>query len=134
VTQTITIHVPMRFSIRGGRKVIISEIGTSRSRPKIENALLKALARAHRWRSQIENGEYATITDLAKANNVNQSYACRLLRLSLLAPSIVVGILNGRQNSELTLKDLTRPFPVRWDQQASFFNRQLPDPTVSTGK
>ena len=121
MNETVTIHVPMKFSVRGGRKVVIVETSAAPAQPKIENALLTALARAHRWRHQIENDDYATITDLAKANEVNQSYACRLLRLSLLAPSIVADILNGRQNSRLTLKDLTKPFPLRWDQQFSAF-------------
>jgi hypothetical protein len=117
MSDTVIVHVPMRFSLRGGRKMIISEASPPPAQPRIDNALLKALARAHRWRSQIENGEYATITELAKANNVNQSYACRLLRMTLLAPSVVTDILDGRGNSKLTLKDLTKPFSVRWDQQ-----------------
>ena len=93
---TIMVHVPMKFTIRGGRKTILSDAVPAPSQPRIENALLKALARAHRWRRQIENGEYATITELAKAEKVNESYACRILRLSLLAPSIVTEILDGR--------------------------------------
>ena len=121
MSETVTIHVPMRFSVRSGRKVIILEPVELPTQPKAENALLTALARAHRWRHQIENGDYTTITDLAKANKVNQSYACRVLRLSLLSPSIVANILNGRQKSKLTLKDLTKPFPLRWDQQISAF-------------
>ena len=60
---------------------------------------------------------YASITELAKAEGVNQSYACRLFLLTLLAPAVVIEILNGRQNSDLKLKQLTRPFPVRWDEQ-----------------
>lgn len=118
---TITVRVPMRFSLRGGRKAVISEFSPPPPRPRIEFALLKALARAHRWRRQIENGDYASITELARTERVNESYACRLLRLSLLAPSIVADILNGRQNSKLTLKELTKPFPLRWDQQFSAF-------------
>lgn len=121
MTETVTIHVPIRFSVRGGRKVIVSDAGAERPQPRLENALLTALARAHRWRSQIENGDYATITDLAKAHKMNQSYACRLLRLSLLAPSIVTDILNGRQNLKLTLKELAKPFPTCWAQQFSAF-------------
>jgi hypothetical protein len=113
---TVTIHVPMRLSVRGGRKTIISEIGPPLSQPRVDNALLKALARAHRWRRQIENGEYASITELAKVNRVNESYACRLLRLTLLAPALVTEILNGRR-SNLTLTRLTKPFPIVWDQQ-----------------
>jgi hypothetical protein len=121
MNQTVRINIPMKFSVRGGRKVVILADGAVPVQPKGQNALLSALARAHRWRSQIENGDYATITDLAKKNKVNQSYACRLLRLSLLAPSIVADILNGRHNSKLTLKELTKPFPPRWDQQFSAF-------------
>ncbi len=67
----------------------------------------------------IESGEYASITELAKAEGVNESYACRVLRLSLLAPSIVTGILNGRHGSDVMLKDLMKPLPVRWDEQIS---------------
>jgi hypothetical protein len=135
--STITVHVPMTFAIRGGRKMIISEVlqasdealhlshdaiqATSKSHcaapRRTGNALLKALARGHRWRRMIETGEYASITELAKAERVNQSYACRLLRLTLLAPPIVVDILNGQHASDLMLGQLMKPLPVLWDKQ-----------------
>ncbi len=127
---TVTIH-PMRLGVRGGRKTIISEISLPAPQARIDNALLKALARAHRRSRQIEDGEYATITDLAKANKVNPSYACRLLRLTLLAPTIVTGILNGRHNNELTLKQLTKPFPFQWDKQPDALKLVSPDQLAS---
>lgn len=104
------------------RKIIISEVAPAPPQPKIDNALLKALARSHRWRRMIEGHEYASITELAKAEGINQSYACRLLRLTLLSPAIVTEILNGRQNSNLLLKQLSKPFPVEWQQQSRLFN------------
>lgn len=113
----ITVHVPMKFTVRGGRKTIITEVTTAPPQPRIENALLKALAKAFRWRHKIESGEYVSITDLAKAEGVNQSYACRLLRLTLLAPTIVVEALNGRQKSNLMLKELLGPLPATWAEQ-----------------
>jgi hypothetical protein len=116
---TITVHVPMTFTIRGGRKTILSDAVPAPPQPRIDNALLKALARAHRWRRMIESGEYASITELAKAEGVNQSYACRVLRLSLLAPSIVTTILNGRHDSDVMLKQLMKPLPIRWDEQVA---------------
>jgi hypothetical protein len=115
--NTITVHVPMTFAIRGGRKTILSDAVPAPPCPRIDNALLKALARAHRWCHMIERGDYASITELAKAEDVNQSYACRILRLSLLAPSIVTAILDGRHDSDVMLKQFMRPLPVRWDQQ-----------------
>src|ERR1017187_10938412 len=114
---TITVHVPMTFTVRGGRKTILSDAVPAPPQPRIDNALLKALARAHRWRRMIESGDYTSIADLAKAEGVNQSYACRILRLSLLAPSIVTTILNGQHDSDVMLKQLMKPLPVRWDEQ-----------------
>ena len=111
---TITVHVPMTFTVRGGRKTILSDAVPAPPQPRIDNALLKALARAHRWRRMIESGEYGSITDLAKAEDVNQSYACRILRLSLLAPSIVTTILNGRLDSDVMLKQLMAHQEIEW--------------------
>jgi hypothetical protein len=120
--STVTVHIPMTFTMHGGRKAIISDLVRAPSQPRVDNALLKALARAHRWRRMIENGEYDTISDLAKAEDFNDSYASRILRLTLLAPAIVNDILNERGNSDLMLKRLMKPLPVRWDQQLAALN------------
>ncbi len=119
---TITVHVPMKFTVRGGRSTVIANLVPASARPRIDNALLKALVRAHRWQKMIENGEFGSITELAKAEGVNQSYACRLLRLSLLAPTIVTQILDGRHDSDIMLKQLLRPLAVRWDEQITLLN------------
>jgi hypothetical protein len=116
---TITVHVPMTFTVRGGRKTILSDAVPAPPQPRIDNALLKAVARAHRWRRLIESGAYASITELAKAEGVNQSYAYRMLRLSLLAPSIVMAILDSRHDSDMMLKQVMKPLPVRWDEQTA---------------
>lgn len=135
---TITVLVPMAFTIRGGRKMIISDIphnpgeglhqsvedaritlklSRQAASQRTNNALLKALAKAYRWRRMIESGTFASITELAEAESVNQSYACRILRLTLLAPNIVTEILDGQYPSDLMLKRVMRPLPVRWDEQ-----------------
>jgi hypothetical protein len=139
VPATITVHVPMTFIIRGGRKMIISDADENSAggvsqyklshdapRQRTENALLKAIAKAYRWRRKIECAEYASITELAKAENVNQSYACRVLRLTLLAPTIVTGILDGRYSPDLMLKRIMRPLPVRWDEQIAALKTSAP--------
>lgn len=115
---TITVTVPIKFERRGGRKTVISPVSYAPPAPKHDNALIKALARAFRWRRMIETGEYGSITELARAEKINQSYACRLLRLTLLAPQIVETILNGKQPSALQLNQLLRPLPVEWSLQA----------------
>lgn len=125
--NTITVHIPVQFTVQGGRKTIISEKISTPPQPRIDNALLKALARAHRWRKMVEDGTFSSITELAQAEGVNESYACRLFRLTLLAPAIVVDILNGRQASAPMLKDLLKPLPAQWDHQIKALKiRNLP--------
>lgn len=118
--QTVTVHIPMRLQRRGGRKLIIAPNGAEAWAPPVprpDSTLVRALARAHRWRRLLESGAYATISDLAKAEKVNDSYVCRILRLSLLAPSIVETILDGQQPKGLQLKDLMRTLPAKWSEQ-----------------
>jgi hypothetical protein len=94
----ITIFVPMSWRRRGGRKVIVAPPGCDdwAPPPRIDNSLLKALARAHRWQRMLESGECASITELAAAEKIDRSYVCRVLRLTLLAPELVEAILDGK--------------------------------------
>ena len=63
---------------------------------RIDSTLIKALARAHRWRRMLEAGEHGTVRELAKAERVNETYISRALRLTLLPPDMVEAILDGR--------------------------------------
>ena len=83
----------------------------------IDNVLVKAIARAFRWRELLERGEYATVVEIADAERINESYVSRLLRLTLLAPEIVEAILDGRQSPTITLAVLMRRLPVSWNDQ-----------------
>ena len=118
--QTQTIVVPFTIRKRGGRKLILTPDGsvaapTARARP--DSALLKALARGFRWRRLLETGDFATIEEIANAENINQSYVSRVLRMTLLAPEIVEAILAGKQPPELTMAKAMQPFPREWRRQ-----------------
>jgi hypothetical protein len=118
--QTITVHVPMTFRKRGGRKIIVTPDGASWApRPKVDNALVKAMARAFRWRRMLDEGVCATIGELAKREKINRGYMSRVLGLTLLAPDIVEAILDGRQAEGLRLEDLLDGFPLEWTWQTT---------------
>ncbi|WP_395663618.1 hypothetical protein [Aestuariivirga sp.] len=123
--QTTTVTVPFTIRKRGGRKLVITPDGTGASpaaRARIDSALLKALARGFRWRKLLETGDFATIEEIADAENINPSYVSRLLRMTLLAPEIVEEILAGRQPEGLTMARAMQPFPLAWRQQALAYN------------
>lgn len=123
---SVTVVVPMTIRRRGGRKQIIAPDGAlvrtgddaaGASATRGDPALVKALARAFRWRRMLESGRIATINDLAAAEKINPSYVSRLLRLTLLSPSIVEAIMDGREQESLNLLGLLAPFPVEWSLQ-----------------
>ena len=89
--------------------------------PKIDGALVKALARAHRWRRLMEEGRFGTLADLADAERISRSYVCRVLRLTLLAPDIVERILDGRPTAGTA--QFLKPFPVKWERQREVLMR-----------
>jgi hypothetical protein len=118
--ETLTVQIPLRLRKRGGRKLMLVPKGATAwapQRTRVDSAMVKAIARAHRWRQLIESGEYASITELAAAEKINQSYVCRILRLTLLAPKIVEAILDGRQRVGMDLAMLIKPFPIDWRRQ-----------------
>lgn len=117
---TLTVRIPLTFQKRGGRKLVIAPDGARQwvpVRDRIDNTIVKAIARAHRWNRLLEDGLITTVTELAEAEKINRSYLARVLRLTLLAPDIVEMILDGRQPAELQLDALLRPFPVEWEAQ-----------------
>ncbi len=116
IPETVTIHVPFRIVKRGGRKEMQLPEGAAHPR-RTDNTLVKALARAFRWKRMLESGQFATIAELAEREGIAPSYMTRVLRLTLLAPDIVEGIMDGQQGSALTLARALEPFPVVWEQQ-----------------
>ena len=122
--DVISVHLPMSFKLRGGRKVIILPDG-SHGNPvpmaTIDNTMIKAIARAFRWQRLLENGTYGCLDEIAKAERIGASFVSRVIRLALLAPDIVEAVLAGKQPASLTLKDLMVPFPVEWVEQRERF-------------
>ncbi|SHH41174.1 hypothetical protein [Bradyrhizobium erythrophlei] len=122
--RTITVHIPITLRHQGGRKQVVTPAGADPWIPtpsRVDNTIVKAIVRAHRWRDMLESGRHATVRDLAKAEAINESYLGRVLRLTLLSPSIIEAILEGRQPATLDLQDLLKQFPIAWDQQIGSF-------------
>jgi hypothetical protein len=54
-------------------------------------------SRSCRSRELLENGTHATIAEIANSGKINEAYVGRILRLTLLAPTIVEMIIDGEQ-------------------------------------
>ena len=118
--DTITVTIPMALKRRSGRRVIIAPDGGDAwapAKPRPDETLIRALARAHRWKRMLEEGNYRSASEIAEAEGLTRSFVNRLLRLTLLAPDIQEANLEGRQQKGMQLEELTAALPLAWEEQ-----------------
>jgi hypothetical protein len=122
----VTIKVPFAVRKRGSRKLILALDGAPVPplAPQVDSILVKAIARAFRWRKLLETGDYGTIEELAATEKINASYVSRILRLTLLAPDIVEAIFNGKHAPKVTLATLMQPLSTDWSRQRALWESQ----------
>ncbi len=111
----ITRFVAMRMKRRGVEMRLIIE-GTDARPRKPDPALLKAIARAHRWFEELASGRAASLAAIAGREGVTDRYVARLIRLAFLAPEIVEAVA---QRGELVDLKLTPhvDLPLEWVTQ-----------------
>ena len=116
---SITVRMPLAIRRRPGRKTVVAPVrdcGEATLPTRADPTLVKALARAFRYQRLLDEGRYASISEMAVAERIERGYLGSLLRLTLLAPDIVEAILDGRQ-PDLALPALLKPFPDDWERQ-----------------
>lgn len=124
--RTITVRVPISIRKRGGRKVVLAPDQLkgdphALSCRQIDDVVVKALARAFRWREMLERGQCSTIKEIAALECINESYIARILRLSLLAPDLVEAFVDGRHSPDITLPTLMKRLRPAWSEQRATF-------------
>jgi hypothetical protein len=117
---SITVRVPLTIRRRLGRKAVVTPVrdgGEAALPTRADPALVKALARAHRWRRMLDEGRYASLSEMATAERIDRGYLGRILQLTLLAPDIVEKILDSRHPDGVGLPTLIEPLPADWSKQ-----------------
>jgi hypothetical protein len=116
----VTVRVPLKIRRRPGRRTVVTPVVDglpAHSATRADPALVKALARAFRYQRLLDEGRYASISEMAAAEKLDRGYLGRLLQLTLLAPDIVEAIVDGRQAEGITLPGLMEPVDVEWERQ-----------------
>lgn len=126
VPQSLETHyivLSVRASLKRagiGKRMIIA--GSTAA--KVDPSLVKLLIRAFDLRDKVLAGHGASLEQLASRENINSSYATRLLRLAFLAPNIVRDILDGSHPPTLTARRLLldTKLPLAWGDQLAFMH------------
>ena len=127
--SALATKIPMTFRRRAGKAVIVLPNGERAIECRealIDNAMVKLIARGHRWHRQLVDGTHASIADIAKSENINPSFVSRTLRLAYLSPTIVEAILKGQFPAHWSMKRLIAPFPMEWELQREHFFAEKP--------
>jgi DNA invertase Pin-like site-specific DNA recombinase len=86
--------------------------------PTPNRPLLKAVARAWRWREALVRGQVKTLGDLAVKEGYTERYVRCTIQLAFLAPDLLDAIVAGRQPRWLELKSLRDGIiPLSWTAQ-----------------
>lgn len=129
IPETLTLHVPFQVVKRGGRKEMHLPEGVAPPR-RADSTLVKALARAFRWKRMLEEGEFSTIAELAVHEGTALSYVTRILRLTLLSPELVDAILDGSQAMPMAEELLRMSVDHDWSVQKRMLERDAECPVV----
>jgi len=78
---------------------------------------VKALARALRYQGMLDEGRYASISEIAGAERIERGYLGSLLRLILLVRDILEAILDGRHSEGVGLSHPLDLLPAGWAEQ-----------------
>jgi hypothetical protein len=119
--QRVTM-VPLTIRRKQNRKVLTPPAGqrSAIGHGGLDLPMIRTLGKAFYWQRQLEEGRYATTTDLARSLKLEPGWVAEVLRLTTLAPDIVEAILDGRQPKHLNLQTLRGRhdlLPRDWDQQ-----------------
>ncbi|WP_312139423.1 recombinase family protein [Brevundimonas sp.] len=113
---------PIQITKRGGLTVLGPNGTDAIIKRTLDPALSSALIRAEAWKRKLLNGEVTRLEDLARAEDINSTYAARMLRVAFLAPDIKEQILEGEISERLTLQNVMRQdVPLDWDEQRALF-------------
>ena len=82
------------------------------------------MPRAFRWLKLLDEGEQATLEDLANAKGMNTTYVSHIFRLTLLVPDLVEAILDGRQPATCSWMICLSGFGLSKPRQKSATGRQ----------
>ena len=118
----LTTFIPVRIKRRGGRKVVVPAAAGDKM-PEHDAPILTALSRAFHWQRLIDEGIVSSGSDIARREGLHQTTVNELLRLTLLSPTLVRSILDGRQPKTLSLLWLKNNLPPSdWGEQHALFD------------
>ena len=112
---TMTRSVSMQMKRRGVEMRLVVGSGIAR----VDQALIKSIARAHKWYHDLISGRAHNMADIASKEGLDRSYVARVIDLAFLSPKIIESIMAGQQPAHLNIEKLAKQIdlPLDWSEQ-----------------
>lgn len=116
--EIIRIVIPLTIKRRIGRPRILPPDDVEAAEPRTQHPhVLRAIARAWKWRRKLERGEATTLQDIATIEKISDRFVSRMLRLAYLSPAVLEKLLLHRRPSALSINDLAAATELPWAEQ-----------------
>ncbi len=117
--NTLEIFLPMKLIRRGGKTHMVTgdDQLVDLAPANNDTALVRALAQAHIWLQELENGQHNDVLDLSRKVNKQSTYVSRILRLTTLSPQLQEAVLFGQNLGGRSLTDFMAGVSSEWFEQ-----------------
>ena len=120
----LTIHIPVAFKNRGGKKWFVTPAaGTDwvTAKPNRDPDLVRGLVLGHKWWRMLVDGVVGSINEIAVLEKVSRPLVQRRIDMTLLAPDIMDAIMEGRQPQGFSMTSFRNAIPLLWEEQQRVF-------------
>jgi site-specific DNA recombinase len=110
--------VPMKVKRRGVEMRII--LDRQLQAPRVDPALLKAIARARCWFEEVASGRVRSLVEIARREGLPKRYVTRLARLAFVSPVVAEAVAAGCAPGGINLQMLVDgrfALPLDWKDQ-----------------
>ena len=115
--ECMILKYPVKFGRKRGSMKIVEPTNPTRDTPARDEKLYNAITQAYYLKNEMETKKIS-LAELSRREHCDHTYIGQLIRLTTLAPDIIMAIIEGRQPKLLTLRRLLRErFPYSWDEQ-----------------
>lgn len=115
--ECMILKYPVKFGRKRGSMKIVEPTNPTKDTPARDEKLYNAITQAYYLKNEMETKKIS-LAELSRREHCDHTYIGQLIRLTTLAPDIIMAIIEGRQPKLLTLRRLLRErFPYSWDEQ-----------------
>ena len=115
--KNLVLTYPVTFGRKRGSVKIVEPTNPTEEMPAREEKLFNAVTQAYYLKEKMETKKWS-LAELSRHEGCDHGYLGQIIRLTTLAPDIIMAILEGRQPKLLTLRRLLRErFPYAWEEQ-----------------